>query len=111
MMAIDPLISEGIRDAVLVAAIIGTFGITRRWLTRELRITKAAVFRLLKSNRTQGKALEVIAECQRVGKCNGSTDEAIAAVKRDRTSIYNWLNSAAMGQVPVDDNDDENDDE
>lgn len=98
---IDPLITEGVRTAITVAAILGGFAAMRRWLTKELRITKAAVFRLLKSNRTQGKALEAIAECQKNGRCNGETDSAIDAVRRDRTAIADWLRAALLGQVPV----------
>lgn len=107
---IDPIVSEGIRDGIVVAVLVAGFGVTRRWLTKDLRIVKAAVFRLLRSNRVQGKALESIAECQKEGKCNGSTDAAISAVRKDRSGIANWLRAVLMGQQPPEEDEDESED-
>lgn len=95
-------IMETVYAGVVGTAIIGGFVGLRRWLVKELRIQKAAVFRLLKSNRTQGQALVAIASCQREGKCNGVTDEAITAVTKDQDSIAEWVRKAAMGVVPED---------
>lgn len=94
------LISEAVRDGIMVAGVLGGFALLRKWLTKDLRIMKSVAFRLLRSQRVQSKALEVIAECQKTGKCNGSTDEAIASIRNDRNSIANWLRAVLLGQKP-----------
>lgn len=73
------------------------------FLPREMQIVKAALFRILRSNKIQGVALTTIAKCQKDQACDGNTDEAIAAVKTDQDKIDDFLRAAALGKVdPLD---------
>ena len=67
-------------------------------LPKEMLIVKAALFRLLRSNKIQGVALATIAECQKEGKCNGKTEIAIKAVETDQQKIDAFLAKAALGK-------------
>jgi hypothetical protein len=88
-------------SSLTVAGIVALIAVGRRilGLPKEMLIVKAALFRLLRSNKLQGVALAKIAECQKSGTNNGGTDIAVSAVSRDQTEIDNFLAKAALGNV------------
>jgi hypothetical protein len=68
-------------------------------LPKEMLIVKAALFRLLRSNKLQGVALEKIAICQKKGCANGETEDAVKAVVKDQGKIESFLMSAALNKI------------
>lgn len=95
------LIISGLSVTGIIALI--AFGRKILALPKEMMIVKAALFRLLRSNKIQGVALSTIAECQKAQKCNGDTDIAVKAVKEDQKKIDEFLLTAALGKVnPID---------
>jgi|GEM_PF-2834959 hypothetical protein len=90
-------------SGLVVTAILALIAFMRKifLLPKEMAVVKAAMFRLLRSNKKQGIALITIAECQKTQKCNGSTDQAISAVKDDQDKIDRFLTSASLGIVEV----------
>lgn len=91
-LAISSLIVVGITTSLVVLRKVMA-------LPRDMVIIKAAVFRLLRSNKVQGVALTTIAECQKAGKCNGDTGIAVEAVKRDQEATDIFLTAAALGET------------
>ncbi len=94
-------------SGVSVTGILALMAFARKILAlpKEMMVVKAALFRLLRSNKKQGTALIIIAECQKSGKCNGDTDIAVKAVKKDQESIDTFLTNAALGKVDLKEDD------
>jgi hypothetical protein len=65
-------------------------------LPRQMIIITAALFRLLRSNKLQGIALEKVAHCQKDGCLNGETEEAVKAVKKDRDKTDEFFRRIAL---------------
>lgn len=88
-------------SSLTAAGIIALIAFGRRiiGLPKEMIIVKAALFRLLRSNKTQGIALTTIAACQKDQRCDGNTDKAIEAVKADQERTDAFLTKAALGKV------------
>ena len=74
-------------------------------LPKKVDILNAVAIRQLKSNARQNKAIRAIAECQKAGKCNGATDEALKAMDSEESGINDFLKSVAMGKIPKEDAD------
>lgn len=88
-------------SSLTVAGIITLIAFGRKivGLPKEMLVIRAALFRLLRSNKLQGVALAKIAECQKEGVNNGKTDIAVAAVTDDQKKIDEFLTKAALGKV------------
>jgi hypothetical protein len=93
-----PQTISDILSALTVLGIIALLTFVRQivGLPKEMLIVKAALFRLLRSNKKQGLALAKIAECQKKGTANGDTDIAVAAVTEDQDQIDKFLVRAAF---------------
>jgi hypothetical protein len=87
-------------STVTAAGIVALIAFGRKiiGLPREMLIVKAALFRLLRSNKLQGVALTKIAECQKEGTKNGKCDEAASAVSEDQEKTDRFLTAAALGK-------------
>lgn len=76
--------------------------VIRRLLLKELRKSQAALYRILLTERVQSKGLVALWDCMNrprsKGRCNGETEEAIAAVKKEHEEVAKWLRAALMGQ-------------
>ena len=106
MTPITSSFSETISLAVSSLLVLGivtvvTLGRKLLMLPKEMVIVKAALFRLLRSNRLQGIAISKIAEVQKEGTANGKTDEAVKAVAEDQVRIDTFLIKAALGKTDV----------
>jgi hypothetical protein len=88
-------------SGVTVAGIVALIAFARKILSlpKEMIVVKAALFRLLRSNKFQGIALEKIATCQKEGCSNGELEGAVKAVTKDRDKIDKFLTAAAFGKV------------
>ena len=85
--------------------------VTRRWLIRELRTTRAAVFRLMMSERRQSGGIIALWECMNrqepEKRCNGATEEKIKKVKLEDEALAKWVRAVSMGlEPPVEEQDD-----
>jgi hypothetical protein len=83
---------------VIGIATLIAFGRKIVGLPKEMIIVKAALFRLLRSNKLQGIAIAKIAEVQKEGTANGKTDEAVRAVTIDQVSTEAFLTKAAFAK-------------
>jgi len=94
----------GITASVFTAIILAALAILRRWLKRELAITRAAVFRLLQSERVQFKGIlalwDGINDHVAGKKINGTRARRIRAVEREHDAIARWVRATTMGQIP-----------
>jgi hypothetical protein len=72
------------------------FGKQLAGIPRQMIIITAALFRLLRSNKLQGVALEKVAECQEKGVTNGATKIAVAAVVKDREKTDEFFRRIAL---------------
>ena len=90
-------------SSLAAAGILALLAYGRKILTlpKEMLIVKAALFRVLRSNKTQGIALATIAQCQRDKKCNGDTEMAIARVRRDQEKIDEFLKAALFDESKI----------
>ncbi len=68
-------------------------------LPKEMIIVKAALFRLLRSNKLQGTALSNLAKCQEEGTRDGKAQEAVRAVEEDQQKTDSFLTKAALGKI------------
>ena len=83
---------------LILAGIIALIVFGRQFigLPRQIVIILAALFRLLRSNKLQGIALEKVAECQKKGCANGETETAVKAVKTDRDRTDEFFRRIAL---------------
>ena len=105
MILNDTVIIEGALATVLATVIVGSAVSVRKTLhkmqeiPREIVLLKAAVFRLLRSNKVQGTGIITIAKNQQSGTTNGTTETTITAVELDQKKIDLYLQYAALGKV------------
>jgi hypothetical protein len=86
--------------ALMLAGITGIVLFLRAFaaLPRQMIVVQAALFRLLRSNKFQGIALQKIAECQKKGCTNGATEDAVKAVLTDQEKTDNFLRKVALAK-------------
>ena len=65
-------------------------------LPRQMIVVQAALFRLLRSNKLQGTALQKTAVALRSGCINGETDEAVKAVLTDQNRTDEFFRKLAV---------------
>jgi len=65
-------------------------------LPREMIVVKAALFRLLRSNKLQGTALQKMALAIKQGSTNGESDDAIKAVAIDQSKTDAFFQKVAL---------------
>ena len=87
--------------ALMLAGITGIVLFLRAFaaLPRQMIVVQAALFRLLRSNKFQGVALQKIATCQKNGCTNGETDDAVRAVLTDQEKTDTFLRKAALTKI------------
>ncbi len=83
---------------LVLTGITSLFLFGRRFLDlpRQSLVITAALFRVLRSNKSQGIALEKIAGALKTGCKNGECDEAIKAVEIDQKKTDEFLQRAAF---------------
>ena len=83
---------------LILAGIVAMIALGRQFigLPRQVVIILAALFRLLRSNKLQGIALEKVAECQKKGCADGDTDIAVKAVVTDRAKTDAFFQRIAL---------------
>ena len=65
-------------------------------LPREMIVVKAALFRLLRSNKLQGTALQKMALAIKKGSTNGEADDAVKAVVTDQNRTDAFFQKVAL---------------
>ena len=65
-------------------------------LPREMIVVKAALFRLLRSNKLKGTALQKMALAIKQGSTNGEADDAIKAVVTDQNRTDAFFQKVAL---------------
>jgi hypothetical protein len=65
-------------------------------LPREMIVVKAALFRLLRSNKLQGTALQKMALAIKQGSTNGEADDAVKAVVTDQNRTDAFFQKVAL---------------
>ena len=63
---------------------------------RQMIVITAALFRLLRSNKLQGTALQKLALAIKTGCTNGESDAAVAAVELDQTRTDEFFKRVAL---------------
>jgi hypothetical protein len=84
--------------ALMLAGITGIVLFLRAFaaLPTQMIVVQAALFRLLRSNKLQGVALQKIAECQKKGCTNGATEDAVRAVGEDQNRTDEFFRKLAV---------------
>jgi hypothetical protein len=88
---IGALILSGIMALIL-------FGRKFADLPKQMIVVTAALFRVLRSNKSQGVALQKIAIALKTGCTNGECDEAVKVVVADQNKTDEFLQKAALAK-------------
>ena len=92
-----------VASSIIVIVLTALFVFSRKLigLPKEMIIVKAALFRALRSNKSQGMAIKNIALAMKEGTANGRCDEAVRVVTEDEDRTDRFLLKAAMGHTDV----------